>query len=89
MKIKDQLHLSATHREGFDPNCPQCLGTMTVQDLEHAITCAYDCGKGAQAAPYESELKTRPVVLDPANFVPAEEDPYADSAKLFGVEGVR
>jgi hypothetical protein len=89
MKIKEQLHRSATHRKGFDPNYPQCLETMTVAELDHAITCAYDCGKGAQAAPYESELKTRPVVLNPGNFVQAEDDPYADSAKLFGVEGVR
>lgn len=40
MTIKDQLHKSRFHREGFDPNCPRCLYIDGVKGIiAHLKAC--------------------------------------------------
>lgn len=41
MTTMGALHRSATHADGFDPSCPQCLRTEGLQGiLEHLKRCA-------------------------------------------------
>jgi hypothetical protein len=43
MTIEQQLHKSATHREGFDPNCPKCLkDESTTGIINHLTACAVE-----------------------------------------------
>jgi hypothetical protein len=41
MTLGKQLHKSATHRQGFDPNCPRCLADEGVDGIiDHLTQCA-------------------------------------------------
>ena len=48
MTMYAALHKSATHREGFDPNCPQCLTDQGLQGvIRHLEVCAEQNSKDA------------------------------------------
>jgi hypothetical protein len=43
MTLGKQLHQSAAHRDGFDPNCPRCLKDEGISGIiDHLTSCAVE-----------------------------------------------
>lgn len=50
MTILEQLHTSKLHREGFDPDCPQCVKDEGIDGIiEHLTKCAKQNERDAKA----------------------------------------
>lgn len=68
MKLKDQLHNSATHREGWDAACPVCI--QQAKDIKFCVVC------GNRHKPLEQGFTTCKGCTTDADRTPAA--PMAD-----------